>query len=47
MISSLLMKQIAKLFLITAMGFVLVKTRLMKVKESKSRYLSNNALRYY
>lgn len=36
MISLLLMKQIAKLFLIMAMGFVLVKTRLMKVEESKS-----------
>lgn len=36
MISLLLMTQIAKLFLIMAMGFVLVKTRLMKVEESKS-----------
>ncbi len=30
------MKQIAKLFLIMAMGFILVKTRLMKAEESKS-----------
>ena len=36
MISLLLMEQITKLFLIMAMGFVLVKTRLMKVEESKS-----------
>lgn len=36
MISLILMKQIAKFFLIMAMGFVLVKTRLMKVEESKS-----------
>lgn len=34
--SLLLMKQIAKLFLIMAMGFILVKTRLMKAEESKS-----------
>lgn len=36
MISILLIEQIAKLFLIMAMGFVLVKKRLMKVEESKS-----------
>lgn len=36
MISLLLMKQIGKFFFIMAMGFVLVKTRLMKVEESKS-----------
>lgn len=36
MISLLLMKQIVQLFLIMTMGFILVKTRLMKVKESKS-----------
>lgn len=36
MISLLLIEQIAKLFLIMAMGFILVKTRLMKVEESKS-----------
>lgn len=36
MISLLLMNQITKLFLIMVIGFVLVKTRLMKVEESKS-----------
>lgn len=36
MISLLLMKEIAKLFIIMAMGFVVVKTRLMRVEESKS-----------
>lgn len=36
MISLLLMKQIAELFLVMIMGFVLVKTDLMKAEESKS-----------
>lgn len=36
MISLLLMKEIAKLFIIMAMGFIVVKIRLMKVEESKS-----------
>lgn len=36
MISLLLMKEIAKLFIIMAMGFIVVKTQLMKVEESKS-----------
>lgn len=36
MISLLLMKQIAELFLVMIMGFVLVKTNLMKAEESKS-----------
>jgi malate permease and related proteins len=35
-ISLLLMKQIAELFLVMIMGFVLVKTNLMKAEESKS-----------
>ncbi|MBV7273987.1 AEC family transporter [Clostridium sp. PL3] len=36
MVSLLLMKQIAELFLIMVMGFVLVKTNLLKAEESKS-----------
>lgn len=36
MISFLLMKQIAELFLIIIMGFVLVKTHLLKAQDSKS-----------
>lgn len=36
MISLLLMKQIAELFLVMVMGFVLVKTHLLKTEESKS-----------
>jgi len=36
MISLLLMKQITELFLVMVMGFVLVKTHLLKAEESKS-----------
>ena len=36
MISLLLVKQIAELFLVMVMGFVLVKTHLLKAEESKS-----------
>ncbi|GAA0117266.1 AEC family transporter [Clostridium senegalense] len=36
MISLLLMKQIAELFLVMAMGFILVKINLLKAEESKS-----------
>lgn len=36
MISLLLMKQIAELFLVMVMGFVLVKTQLLKTEDSKS-----------